>query len=136
MAEHGGRRGIIGVRPDPRRKDGPGSDPLAPFRKDGVQPEPETGSLHPEMMKLLRNIKPFKPLMYYIPSLDWLIYLERDCSYTSKHIRGSNICLLYDNTGKKKQLVGVTIEGASAVMNPEALKKISPISGSPKKKKK
>ena len=134
MAEHDGKRGIIGVRPNPRKKDGPGSDPLAPFRKDGVQPE--TMPLQPKVMKFLGNIPPFKPLAYYIPSLDWLIYLERDCSYISKHVRGSNICLLYDNTGKKKQLVGVTIQGASAVMNPEALKKISPISGSPKKKKK
>ena len=128
------RRGIASVPPNPRKKTGPNPDPLAQFRKDGVQSE--TMPLHPKVMKFLGNIPPFKPLAYYIPSLDWLIYLERDCSYTSKHIRGSNICLLYDNTNKRKQLIGVTIEGASAVMNPEALKKITRTGGSPKKKKK
>lgn len=57
---------------------------------------------------------PFKPCATYHEGLDWLIYLERDCSYTSHPVKRSNIELLYDNADG--QLVGVKIIGFSDVV--------------------
>ncbi len=121
-------KGIIVIPPDPRRKGGPPIGEL-PMTRDGERPGivPLPGYI----MELLKDIGPFKPLMYYIPGLDWLVYLERDCSHVSQFIPGSNISLLYDT--KDDQLVGMTIEGASAIMNPAALAKITRISNSPEK---
>ncbi len=131
MAEHDETRSIIGIPPDPRKKGGP-PNVGGPMKCDGEQSE--TFPVHPSIARLLKGIRPFKPVAFYHHELDWFCYLERDCGYVSHFIPGSNISLLYDP--KDNQLVGVSIEGASAAMNLEALKKISPVRDLPKKKKK
>jgi hypothetical protein len=62
--------------------------------------------------------EPFVPCAVHHEELDWLIYLERDCSYTAHHVEGSNIELLYDNADG--QLVGVQIAGWSHVKPKES----------------
>lgn len=64
--------------------------------------------------------KPFQPVAYYHRTMDFLYYLERDCSVTSQWVRGSNVELLRDN-GPNGQLVGVQINGFSQVVKWDVL---------------
>lgn len=127
------RRGIIGVPPDPRRKGG--EDPLAHLRKDGVQPQGTSVPLSPAIARVLGKIGTFKTILFYVPALDMLVYLEKDRSYTTKYMPGSNISLLYDN-GLEGKLVGVGIEGASTLMSKSILEKLPNFGGSSKPRKK
>lgn len=60
----------------------------------------------------------FKPVAFIIPGLDTLVYLEKDCSYTTKHLPGSNISLLIENHVEgEDRIVGIQIDGISKVAN-------------------
>lgn len=81
----------------------------------------------------------FKPCATYYPAMDFLLYLEKDTSYTSQYIPGTNIELLWDNhPDYNGKLVGVKINAFSHVVSPEIIAsymETHSISGSPKGKK-
>ena|ERR1700733_7161578 len=63
----------------------------------------------------------YKPCASYYPAMDMLLYLERDVSYTSQWVPGSNIELLYENHDDGMfKLVGVKINQFS-MMVPKAV---------------
>lgn len=72
-----------------------------------------------ETMKLMGidKIADFKPTAMMIPGLDMLLYVEKDVSYTSRHVPGSNISILYSNT-LPEEIVGVEIWSFSQVFVP------------------
>ena len=66
------------------------------------------------ILELLRSMPEFRPCVYYLPDLDTLVYLERDCSYTEVRVPGSDITLLYSNHEESERLIGVEIAGFAA----------------------
>lgn len=58
---------------------------------------------------LARN---FRPTAIMLPTIDCMIYLEKDCPYLARPVEGSNISILYDGD----KIVGVKIQGFSDAM--------------------
>lgn len=62
----------------------------------------------------------FKPCFAYNEAMDWLEYIEEDCCTVTEYQKGSNIALLRKWDGEKYcGVVGIKIEGFSAVATPE-----------------
>jgi hypothetical protein len=61
----------------------------------------------------------FKPHIYYNDKLDFLEYLEKDCSITSYHSPGSGIDILKENG--TDEIVGLQIWGFSDLVSSEFL---------------
>lgn len=71
-----------------------------------------------DLFKPGMELKPFRPVAHTIPGLDLLIYVEKDCSMTTRHLPGSNISLLIENHVEgEERIVGVQIAGFSQVAN-------------------
>lgn len=72
-----------------------------------------------DTMKLMGidEIADFKPTALVSTKLDLMVYIEKDVSYTSRHVPGSNISILYSNAFPE-EIVGVEIWGFSKVFVP------------------
>ncbi len=64
----------------------------------------------------------FKPCFVYHETMDWLEYLEEDCTTVTEYQKGSNIALLRKWDGEKYcGIVGIKIVGFSDVAPPEVV---------------